>query len=253
MRPRRRSSPPGGTSGACATPIGSMPGFTRCSWACYREARRHRPLRSLDVSVGLLELSEPDRSLDLADRDQLERGFARLDVDQRSILVLHYYVGLRLDEVAQALGHPPAPSDRDSTGRRRRCALRSRRTPAPGIPRREAGMTTNDPRSDRRRRPPHRLVRSGCTDPRARRARRRRACADRSDATATGLAAPRKGSRCNSRCGDRRSANCPILVVLARCRPGVASADRAGKGPALLLGWPGWQRAARMSQRRRTS
>jgi RNA polymerase sigma-70 factor (ECF subfamily) len=75
--------------------------------SCYREARRHRPLGSLDVAVGHLALSEPDRSLDLADRDQLERGFARLGVDQRSILVLHYYVGLRLDEVAQVLGHPP--------------------------------------------------------------------------------------------------------------------------------------------------
>ena len=74
---------------------------------CYREARRHRPLGSLTVRIGSLELSEPDRSADLDDRDQLERGFARLDVEQRSILVLHYYIGLRLDEVGEVLGYPP--------------------------------------------------------------------------------------------------------------------------------------------------
>ena len=50
---------------------------------------------------------EPDPALDLADRDQLERGFRRLDPDQRTVLVLHYYLGLSLDEIADALGVPP--------------------------------------------------------------------------------------------------------------------------------------------------
>ena len=49
----------------------------------------------------------PDAPLELADRDQLERGFARLDADQRIVLVLHYYLGLSLDEAADALGIPP--------------------------------------------------------------------------------------------------------------------------------------------------
>ena len=49
----------------------------------------------------------PDASLDLADRDQLERGFRRLDTDQRTVLVLHYYLGLSLDEAAEVLGVPP--------------------------------------------------------------------------------------------------------------------------------------------------
>ena len=46
-----------------------------------------------------------DRS-PLADRDEIERGFRRLDPDQRAVIVLHYYVGLPVPEVADALGIP---------------------------------------------------------------------------------------------------------------------------------------------------
>ena len=38
---------------------------------------------------------------------QLERGFRRLDMDQRAVLVLHHYAGLPLDKIAQALGVLP--------------------------------------------------------------------------------------------------------------------------------------------------
>jgi RNA polymerase sigma-70 factor (ECF subfamily) len=40
------------------------------------------------------------------DRDQLDRGFRQLDVDQRVVLVLYYYVGLRPEEAAEVLGLP---------------------------------------------------------------------------------------------------------------------------------------------------
>ena len=53
------------------------------------------------------ETADADATLDIADRDQLERGFRRLDPDQRIVLVLHYYLGLTLDEAAEALGIPP--------------------------------------------------------------------------------------------------------------------------------------------------
>jgi DNA-directed RNA polymerase specialized sigma24 family protein len=42
----------------------------------------------------------------VADRDQLERGFRRLSVDQRAVLVLHYYLGLPVPAVADTIGVP---------------------------------------------------------------------------------------------------------------------------------------------------
>lgn len=75
--------------------------------ACYREAGRARRRGSIEVHVRTLEASEPDASFGLANRDQIERGFRHLDTDQRAVLVLHYYLGLRLDEAAEVLGVPP--------------------------------------------------------------------------------------------------------------------------------------------------
>ena len=47
-----------------------------------------------------------DALLSIADRDALERGFRRLDPEQRALVVLYYYQGLALDEVAAALRIP---------------------------------------------------------------------------------------------------------------------------------------------------
>jgi RNA polymerase sigma-70 factor, ECF subfamily len=75
--------------------------------ACHREAGRGQRRRAMEVHVPAFEAPEPDPNLGLLDRDQLERGFRRLDMDQRAVLVLHHYLGLPLDEIAQALGVPP--------------------------------------------------------------------------------------------------------------------------------------------------
>lgn len=40
----------------------------------------------------------------IIDRDQLDRGFRRLSIDHRAVVVLHHYLGLSLPEVADALG-----------------------------------------------------------------------------------------------------------------------------------------------------
>jgi RNA polymerase sigma-70 factor (ECF subfamily) len=74
--------------------------------ACYREARRDRRRERFEVHVQPIDGWVPDRSLDLVLHDQLERGFRRLDADQRIVLALHFYLGLTLTEAADVLGVP---------------------------------------------------------------------------------------------------------------------------------------------------
>jgi RNA polymerase sigma-70 factor (ECF subfamily) len=52
------------------------------------------------------EPSEPDRSSELDDRDELERGLRRLTDAQRAILTLHFHLGLSPTEAADALDIP---------------------------------------------------------------------------------------------------------------------------------------------------
>jgi RNA polymerase sigma-70 factor (ECF subfamily) len=51
-------------------------------------------------------LSTPDGTDAVADRDELERAFRRLPLDQRAVFVLHHYLGLPLVEVAELLEIP---------------------------------------------------------------------------------------------------------------------------------------------------
>jgi RNA polymerase sigma-70 factor (ECF subfamily) len=73
--------------------------------ACYAEGRRTRRwapnLRLLPVDV-----PDPERLDLVVDRDQLERGFRRLSLEHRAVVVLHHYLDLSLDEVAETLGVP---------------------------------------------------------------------------------------------------------------------------------------------------
>ena len=78
--------------------------------ACYREARRSRRRGGIEIQVDALAMPEapptPGQDFDLADRDQLERGFRRLSIDHRAVVVLHHYLDLTLDEVAETLDVP---------------------------------------------------------------------------------------------------------------------------------------------------
>ena len=67
---------------------------------------RHRRRWRAELTVVSIEPAEPDRASELADRDQLERGLRRLSDAQRTILVLHFYVGLSPSEAADALEIP---------------------------------------------------------------------------------------------------------------------------------------------------
>ena len=74
--------------------------------ACLDVARRRRR-RAIEVELTPLSPQSVGDSTGLVlDRDQLERGFRRLSADLRAILVLHYYVGMSVPALAEALGIP---------------------------------------------------------------------------------------------------------------------------------------------------
>jgi RNA polymerase sigma-70 factor (ECF subfamily) len=74
--------------------------------ACLDTVRRRRR-RPIEVDIlPIYHPLEADQTGLVADRDILERGFRRLGVDQRAVLVLHYYVGLPVPALAETLGIP---------------------------------------------------------------------------------------------------------------------------------------------------
>src|SRR5688572_20047325 len=74
--------------------------------ACIDEARRLRRHR-VDVELTPIDAPAVDDGMSVTnDRDQLERGFSRLEPEARALIVLHHYLDLPLPEVAIALGIP---------------------------------------------------------------------------------------------------------------------------------------------------
>jgi RNA polymerase sigma-70 factor (ECF subfamily) len=72
--------------------------------ACYAEARR---TRRWAPNLRLLPADEPaatDELTPVVDRDQLERGFRRLSIDHRAVVVMHHYLDLSLSQISEALG-----------------------------------------------------------------------------------------------------------------------------------------------------
>jgi len=67
---------------------------------------RHRRRWSAEIQIVRAEPAMNDATGSMADRDQLERGFRRLKPEQRAAVVLHFYLGLSLAEVAESLGIP---------------------------------------------------------------------------------------------------------------------------------------------------
>jgi len=63
--------------------------------------------RRRSVGVGRVADSSPtDDIVAVDDRDQLDRGFARLKANERAVLVLHHYLGYTPAEIAGVLGVP---------------------------------------------------------------------------------------------------------------------------------------------------
>ena len=69
------------------------------------ESRRRRRFAA-KVTILRREPEQSDASSTLADRDLLEHAFRRLSIGQRTVVVLHHYVGLTVEEAAAALSIP---------------------------------------------------------------------------------------------------------------------------------------------------
>lgn len=67
---------------------------------------RNRRRYAARVTVLRIEPSESDGSGAFADRDELARVFERLSIDHRTIVVLHHYLGMTVDEAATTIGIP---------------------------------------------------------------------------------------------------------------------------------------------------
>jgi RNA polymerase sigma-70 factor (ECF subfamily) len=107
--------------------------------ACYRHARSETRRNLAWARAAVLdEPSLEDAGSALAARDELEGGFRQLSLDQRSVVVLHFYVGLPLTEVADVLGIPEGTAksrlNRATQALRAALAAGDRIVPAGGRP-----------------------------------------------------------------------------------------------------------------------
>jgi RNA polymerase sigma-70 factor (ECF subfamily) len=76
--------------------------------ACYKAARKERRLTLVGVHAthDPRSASIPDPSADVAERDWVLAELGRIDIDQRTVMVLHYYLDLPMADVAEVLGIP---------------------------------------------------------------------------------------------------------------------------------------------------
>ncbi len=74
--------------------------------ACYAEAPRSRRWNAAIRELPVDRADQVDDLRALLDRDELERAFRQLPLDQRAVFVLHHHVGLPLVAIAETLGVP---------------------------------------------------------------------------------------------------------------------------------------------------
>jgi RNA polymerase sigma-70 factor (ECF subfamily) len=75
--------------------------------ASYREARRDRRLAGRVREIGDGAISSDDAALArIVSRDEMERAFRELTPEHRAVLVLRYYLGLPVSEIADVLEIP---------------------------------------------------------------------------------------------------------------------------------------------------
>ena len=75
--------------------------------ACRDQHRgRDRQQRRERLGASRMPMSTPDSSEALGDRDELDTALRAVTIDQRTVLVLRYYAGLDIPEMAAVLGVP---------------------------------------------------------------------------------------------------------------------------------------------------
>ena len=75
--------------------------LVHAAYAEHRQRRREAPPGALTDGA-----TDTDPYPSVHERDQLERGFARLTAEQRAVLVLQHYLDMTHDEMAEVLGIP---------------------------------------------------------------------------------------------------------------------------------------------------
>jgi RNA polymerase sigma factor, sigma-70 family len=71
---------------------------------CRDHIRRRGKVRFIDLAHAAENLAERDPFEELAAHDEMLRAMAALDIDERAVIVLHYWADLTLRDVADRLG-----------------------------------------------------------------------------------------------------------------------------------------------------
>jgi len=76
--------------------------------SCYRQARRERRRTQTELRAMPVAATDPldDVAAQVVERDRLERELERLPIDQRAVIVIRFYLGCSVPEVAEILDIP---------------------------------------------------------------------------------------------------------------------------------------------------
>jgi RNA polymerase sigma-70 factor, ECF subfamily len=76
--------------------------------ACYKAAGKHQRRTRIEVQIDIDPRSAqmPDPASDVADREWVFSALGGLNLDQRAVIALHYYLDLPMAEVAEILDIP---------------------------------------------------------------------------------------------------------------------------------------------------
>ena len=74
--------------------------------SCHDQSRRSRRMKAEVGEIDLNHRDTRDEYASVGHRDELERAFSRLTIEQRAVVVLTHYQGMSAAEVGEALGIP---------------------------------------------------------------------------------------------------------------------------------------------------